>query len=215
MIEWTPAAIPRWAAAAWAVPLSAQLLCGPVIVLLQPQFSTYSLLANVVAAPLVAPVTLLGTAAVPLLVVAPWAATAMIAVAGNFCAGVAGTARMAAGLPGASLPWPEGIFGLATMVFFSAVTLAGVWVAVRPRQVLRMVLALHARTESVLEGAERRLEVFRARPKRVGGVRGLEGAAGHGSLRDCTRISGRNPQWPLPKPHGAKHRRQTSPPGGT
>ncbi|MGM9470690.1 ComEC/Rec2 family competence protein [Pseudarthrobacter sp. YS3] len=162
MVDWTPAVIPRWAAAAWAVPLSAQLLCGPVIVLLQPQFSTYSLLANIVAAPLVAPVTLLGTAAVPLLVVAPWAATAMIAVAGTLCAGVAGTARMAAGLPGASLPWPEGIFGLATMVFFSAVTLAGVWVAVRPRQVLRMVRALHARTVALLDFVERRMH--RRRP---------------------------------------------------
>ncbi|HJW01071.1 MAG TPA: ComEC/Rec2 family competence protein, partial [Arthrobacter sp.] len=50
--------VPRWVAAAVAVPLSAQLLCGPVIVLLQPQFSTYSLLANVLASPLVAPVTL-------------------------------------------------------------------------------------------------------------------------------------------------------------
>ena len=66
MMDWTPPIVPRWAAAALAVPLSAQLLCGPVIVLLQPQFSTYSLLANIVAAPLVAPVTLLGTAAVPL-----------------------------------------------------------------------------------------------------------------------------------------------------
>ncbi|PTT68463.1 ComEC/Rec2 family competence protein [Arthrobacter sp. HMWF013] len=155
MIDWTPAVVPRWAAAAWAVPLSAQLLCGPVIVLLQPQFSTYSLLANILAAPLVAPVTLLGTAAVPLLAVAPWAATMLIAVAGTFSAGVAGTARMSAGLPGASLPWPEGIFGLATMVLFSVLTLAGVWLAVRPRQVLRLVLALHARTEALLELPER------------------------------------------------------------
>ena len=126
MVDLTPAVVPRWAAAAFAVPLSAQLLCGPVIVLLQPQFSTYSLLANVVAAPLVAPVTLLGTAAVPLVVPAPWLATALIAVAGTFSAGVAGTARFAAGLPGASLPWPEGVFGLVTMVLLSVLTLAGV-----------------------------------------------------------------------------------------
>ncbi|HJW00769.1 MAG TPA: ComEC/Rec2 family competence protein, partial [Arthrobacter sp.] len=90
MVDLAPAAVPRWVAAAVAVPLSAQLLCGPVIVLLQPQFSTYSLLANVLASPLVAPVTLLGTAAVPLAVLAPWAATALIAVAGTFCGGVAG-----------------------------------------------------------------------------------------------------------------------------
>jgi competence protein ComEC len=170
MIGWTPAVIPRWAAAAWAVPLSAQLLCGPVIVLLQPQFSTYSLLANLMAAPLVAPVTLLGTAAVPLVVTAPWLATVLIAVAGTFSAGVAGTARVTAGLPGAALPWPEGPFGAATMVLLSMLTFAGVWLAVRPRQVFRWVLALHARTESVLELLERHLGVTLAR-RRVDGDR--------------------------------------------
>ncbi|WP_426226013.1 ComEC/Rec2 family competence protein [Pseudarthrobacter sp. DSP2-3-2b1] len=219
MIDWTPAVVPRWAAAAGAVPLSAQLLCGPVIVLLQPQFSTYSLLANILAAPLVAPVTLLGTAAVPLLVFAPWAATTLIAVAGTFSAGVAGTARMTAGLPGASLPWPEGIFGLATMVLLSVLTLAGVWLAVRPRQVLRMVLALHARTVAMLERVERLLRTTREQPNGQRGpansVRGLEGARGHGRLRYRTKISGRNPPWPRPKAHEPKRSRRTPPPGGT
>ena len=103
-------------AAGAAVPLSAQLMCGPVIVVLQPQFATYSLLANVLAAPLVAPVTILGTAAVPLVPLLPWLATALIGVAGLFAAGVAGIARFMAGLPGAAPPWPEGPFGLLTMV---------------------------------------------------------------------------------------------------
>lgn len=219
MIDWTPAVIPRWAAAAWAVPLSAQLLCGPVIVLLQPQFSTYSLLANILAAPLVAPVTLLGTAAVPLLVVAPWAATTLIAVAGTFSAGVAGTARTAAGLPGASLPWPEGTFGLATMVLLSALTLAGVWLTVRPRQVLRMVLSLHARTVTLLDFAEGLLRPSREYPSGhrgpVNSARGLEGAPGHGTLRYRTKISGRNAPWPRPKAHEPKRSRRTPPPGAT
>ena len=69
LVQWTPRVVPRWAAATLAVPLSAQLLCGPVIVLLQPQFSPYALIANIVASPLVGPVTILGTAAVPLLVI--------------------------------------------------------------------------------------------------------------------------------------------------
>lgn len=161
IMDWTPAIVPRWAAAAVAVPLSAQLLCGPVIVLLQPQFSTYSLLANVVAAPLVAPVTLLGTAAVPLVAWVPWLASVLIAVAGTFSAGVAGTARAAAGLPGASLPWPEGTFGVLTMVLLSGLTLAAVWGAVRPREVLRLVLGLHTRTVSLLESADNRLLALR------------------------------------------------------
>ncbi|QHK19212.1 ComEC/Rec2 family competence protein [Pseudarthrobacter psychrotolerans] len=220
MIDWTPAVIPRWAAAAWAVPLSAQLLCGPVIVLLQPQFSTYSLLANLMAAPLVAPVTLLGTAAVPLVVAAPWLATVLIAVAGTFSAGVAGTARITAGLPGAALPWPEGPFGLLTMVLLSILTFAGVWLTVRPRQVFRGVLALHARTVSVLDLAERHLRTALARsgPDQRGPDRrrpGLVAASHRGRLRHCTRISGRNPPWPQPRPHEPGLRRPTRPPGGT
>jgi competence protein ComEC len=177
LMEWTPAVVPRWVAAAWAVPLSAQLLCGPVIVLLQPQFSTYSLLANMVAAPLVAPVTLLGTAAVPLVLWMPWLATVLIAVAGTFSAGVAGIARTAAGLPGAALPWPEGPFGLLTMVLLSVLTLGGVWAAVRPRQLLRLVLALHARTVFLLDFADRQVQTSRKaatgqrRPGRRRGIR--------------------------------------------
>jgi competence protein ComEC len=224
MMGWTPAIVPRWAAAALAVPLSAQLLCGPVIVLLQPQFSTYSLPANLVAAPLVAPVTLLGTAAVPLVAWVPWLATALIAVAGTFSAGVAGTARTAAGLPGASLPWPEGAFGLLTMLLLSALTLAGVWAAVRPRQILRLVLGLHARTVSRLDAADSRLRALRKpslrrlrSPRTRLGYdgRGLEAGARRGRLRHCTRISGRNPPWPQPQPHEPGQRRRILPPGGT
>jgi competence protein ComEC len=224
MIDWTPPIVPRWAAAALAVPLSAQLLCGPVIVLLQPQFSTYSLLANVVAAPLVAPVTLLGTAAVPLVATMPWLATALIAVAGTFSAGVAGTARTAAGLPGASLPWPEGAFGLLTMVLLSGLTLAAVWGAARPRQVLWLVLGLHARTVSLLDSADKRLQAVRRpllrrlrSPHALAGYgrSGLEAGLRRGRLRHCTKISGRNPSWPLPKPHEPGRRQRMLPPGGT
>jgi competence protein ComEC len=151
IVDLTPAFVPRWVAAACAVPLSAQVLCGPVTVLLQPQFSTYALVANVLVSPLVAPVTLLGTAAVPLVSHLPWAATALIAVAGTFSSGVAGTARFMAGLPGASLPWPEGIFGLLTMAALSMLTLSMVLLALRPRVAGDLVLGLHRRIGRVLE----------------------------------------------------------------
>jgi competence protein ComEC len=132
IMGWFPPSVPRWAAAAVAVPLSAQVLCGPVIVVLQPQFSTYSLLANVFVAPLVAPVTILGTAAVALLPLVPWLAVVLIGVAGFFAGGVAALARFTAGLPGAAPPWPEGVFGLLTMLLFSGVTLLAVWMAAHP-----------------------------------------------------------------------------------
>jgi competence protein ComEC len=232
IMAWIPALIPRWAAAAVAVPLSAQLLCGPVTVVLQPQFSTYSLLANVVASPLVAPVTLLGTAAVPLVVLAPWAGTALVAVAGTFSAGVAATARWTAQLPGAALPWPEGVPGLLTMLLLSVLTFGAVGAVARPRRLLRVVFAAHARTIALIELLERfeLLErcaawalryLYRgptARPP--GGLRrrcsaGLDRAAGHGRLGYSTKISGRKPRWPLHRSVHPVPRRRTAPPGGT
>lgn len=217
LVDWAPPIIPRWLAAAIAVPLSAQLLCGPVIVLLQPQFSTYSLLANVVASPLVAPVTLLGTAAVPLVVPAPWAAAALIAVAGTFSAGVACTARFSAALPGASLPWTEGTFGFLTMALLSAVTVILVRLALRPRHVLRLARGLHHRIEEFLMLVEQHIPGYPdAHPPR--GRHGFVSRVGRGRLGYRTNISRRNAEWPL------RHLRETGrlrptlptrPPGGT
>ncbi|WP_461171484.1 ComEC/Rec2 family competence protein [Arthrobacter sp. Z1-9] len=204
LMAWTPVFIPRWAAAAVAVPLSAQLLCGPVIVVLQPQFSTYSLLANVIASPLVAPVTLLGTAAVPLTVLAPWAGTVLIAVAGAFSGGVAATARFTSQLPGAALPWPEGLPGLLTMLCLSALTFLAFWAAVRPHRLVRFVLVSHGHTVFLIELLERKaaglLQGYgrkpRHRPARRGLPQrgpGLDRAAGHGRLGYSTKLSGRKP----------------------
>jgi competence protein ComEC len=226
IIDWMPGFVPRWAAAAVAVPLSAQLLCGPVIVILQPQFSTYSLLANVVASPLVAPVTLLGTAAVPLVVLAPWAATAFIAVAGTFSAGVAATARFTSQLPGASLPWPEGIHGLLTMLFLSVLTYGTVWACARPRQASGLVMSCHRRLVSLIKALEDRAvpALRRWGFRQSSGMMwkmglepgaGLERGAGRGRLGYSTKLSGRNPRWPLRRSEQPVPRRPMRPPGGT
>lgn len=220
IVDWTPAAVPRWAAAAVAVPLSAQMLCGPVIVLLQPQFSTYALLANVAAALLVAPVTLLGTAAVPLLVAAPWLAVAMIAVAGTFSAGVAATAWFFAKLPGSTLPWPEGAPGLLTMAVLSALTLAVVWAASRPRSVIAFVLRCHRWVVWLLwllerrPGAARRLHCPGSSAKGPF-AGGFAVRRRRGRLKFPTHFSGRNPPWLLRKSAEPALRRRIRRPGGT
>ncbi len=220
IMDWTPAAVPRWAAAAVAVPLSAQMLCGPVIVLLQPQFSTYALLANVAAAPLVAPVTLLGTAAVPLLVAAPWLAVALIAVAGTFSSGVAATAWFFARLPGSTLPWPEGVTGLLTMVVLSALTLAAVWAAARPRSVIALVLRCHRQVVRLLWLLERRPSAagrphFPASSATGPFARGFVVRRRRGRLKFPTHHSGRNPPWLLRKSAEPARRRRIRRPGGT
>ncbi|MET3933976.1 competence protein ComEC [Arthrobacter sp. OAP107] len=201
VMGWFPAGVPRWAAAAVAVPLSAQVLCGPVIVMLQPQFSTYSLLANVLVAPIVAPVTILGTAAVALLPLAPWLATVLIGVAGLFAGVVAAVARFTAGLPGAAPPWPEGVFGLLTMLLFSVVTLFAVWMAAHPARTVKLVFAAHAGVVRILD----RLPEVRLR---------RAGPNDHGRLRVCNLNSGRKYQWPLPS-NDRRRRQLTRRRGGT
>ncbi|WP_251036385.1 ComEC/Rec2 family competence protein [Arthrobacter sp. ISL-28] len=222
IVDWIPDVIPRWAAAGIAVPLSAQLLCGPVVVLLQPQFAAYSLPANILAAPLVAPVTILGTAAVPLVPLLPWLAAVLIGVAGFFAAGVAGVARFVACLPGAAPPWPEGQFGLFTMALLSAMNVLAVWLATHPAQTLGFVLAAHRATAGCLEWLAqltnpRPRSARRAHsdgPARLG-RRGLVQRLGHGRLRVCNPYPGRNQQWPLPSPNDPGRRRPIRPPGGT
>ena len=113
--------IGRPAAYAVAVPVAAQLACGPLLVLLSPALPTTSVLANLLAAPAVAPATLLGLAAT---LTAPWApavAGALAWLAGGATWWIAAVARWCAGLPGALLPWPGELpgalaLGLATVV---------------------------------------------------------------------------------------------------
>ncbi|MCT9867903.1 ComEC/Rec2 family competence protein [Paenarthrobacter aurescens] len=191
--SWIPLWVPRWLAAGIAVPLSAQLLCGPVIVALQPQFTPYALIANVAAGPLVAPVTIVGTIAAPLATVLPWLAVVPIAVAGA-CAGmVAGLARFFAALPGAALPWAEGPIGIMAMVLSSIVTMLVVWMSLHPADVKRLVMGLHGVVIVLLErGARRR----------------------HGRLEACKVTSGRNHLWLLPKTPGPRVPRRTPSVGG-
>ena len=208
IIVWIPEAVPRWLAAAVAVPLSAQLLCGPAIVLLQPQFATYSLLANVAVSPFVAPVTLLGTAAVPLVVMLPWAATVLMVVAGTCAAFIATTARFAAMLPGSALPWPEGVPGLLSMVLLSALSLAALWAVAHPLQVVRKVRNIHARTVALIEVLEVVL-------RRTRDHRSLDPGSGHGRLGYFNKTSERNRRWPLRKSEQPAPRHRIPPPGGT
>ncbi|WP_442545843.1 ComEC/Rec2 family competence protein [Arthrobacter sp. KN11-1C] len=152
--SWAPAWVPSWLASAVAVPLAAQLLCSPVIVALQPQFSSYSLLTNIAVAPFVAPVTILGTIAVPLVPLLPWLAIVPIAVAGASAGIVAAIARFFAGLPGSALPWPEGPTGIATMALWSVATVLLVWLSMHPMWVGSAVLSLHRRLVFLIAAGE-------------------------------------------------------------
>ncbi|HET8958477.1 MAG TPA: ComEC/Rec2 family competence protein, partial [Microcella sp.] len=103
-----------------AVPLAAQLVCQPVLILLQPEIPVLGVVANILAAPAAPIATIVGMVACLLAPVVPWLATAVAAVAWLPSSWIAGVARVTAELPGALLPWPEGALGAALL---AAVTL--------------------------------------------------------------------------------------------
>jgi competence protein ComEC len=103
-----PAAGP--VATAFAVPVAAQAACAPVLLVLTPAVPAYAVLANVAAAPAVAPATVGGLLAA-LLGWWPAAAAWCAQAAGAACWWIAAVARTAAGLPGAQVAWAGGPLG--------------------------------------------------------------------------------------------------------
>jgi len=109
---------------AFAVPVAAQCVCAPVVVLLSPTVSTFAVPANLVADPAVAPATVLGLLAA---LVAPWwpaGASVLAAVAGAACWWIGAVARTAVSLPGAQVAWPAGPRGATLLAVATAAALA-------------------------------------------------------------------------------------------
>ena len=92
-----------------SVTMSAQLLCLPLLVQLQPGLPTYSVVANLLAGPMVAPVTVLGIFAVILTPIAPWLVGPItwLASLGTFL--IESVAIFLAELPIVYFPWVTGL----------------------------------------------------------------------------------------------------------
>lgn len=106
-----------------AIPVAAQLTVAPVMVLLNPWLPTWGVVANVVAAPAVAPASLLGLGAA---CVAPWWSQGghwLAAGAGVFTGWIAGVGTLLGSWPLARAPWPGGSGGAVAL---AAVEVLGV-----------------------------------------------------------------------------------------
>lgn len=132
--NWLPRRLAPFADAL-AIPVAAQAVCGPVIVLLQSSVSVVGVPANLLAAPFVAPTTLAGVATVlcaPFGSVVAWLpahAAAMPALV------IAWIAHLFAGVPGGSLPWPAGAPGAFLLAGLTvAALLSGPWLLERCRR---------------------------------------------------------------------------------
>ncbi|HEX6871707.1 MAG TPA: ComEC/Rec2 family competence protein, partial [Micromonosporaceae bacterium] len=103
--------VPPMIAEALAVPAAAQVLCAPIIAAISGSVSVAAILANLLAAPAVAPATLLGIGAA--LLSALWLdGAAMLAWLASWPARwLVEIAHVGAALPVGSFPWPTGLLG--------------------------------------------------------------------------------------------------------
>jgi len=98
-------------AEALAVPLAAQLVCGPVIAIIAGSVSLVAVPANLLAVPAVPAATVLGVLAAVSAPVSPLVAHGCAQLAGLPCRWLVAVARLGAAAPGASVPWPSGAGG--------------------------------------------------------------------------------------------------------
>lgn len=103
--------LPRWLAAAVALPLVAQAACGPILILVQPSVGAWSVPANLLSEPAAVIATISGLLAALIAPAWPAAATVIAWPALAACSWMAWIAGFFAHLPGAALPWPGGLTG--------------------------------------------------------------------------------------------------------
>jgi competence protein ComEC len=103
--------MPPAVATALSLPIAAQVATAPILVLLTAGVGPYSVIANLLALPFAALVTALGLASVAVTPASPALGTVLAWAAGIAAEPVAWAAHTVADLPGAWIPWPEGIPG--------------------------------------------------------------------------------------------------------
>ena len=115
--------MPTFFAQLTAIPLAAQLACGPLLIALNPHISMWGVVANMLAAPVVAVVTYTGLAATALATLLPSLAQLLVLPALWGCAWLECIAHFFAHLPGAQVNWPGKLSGVCSLTALNA----GIW----------------------------------------------------------------------------------------
>jgi len=108
--------MPSWLALVMAVTISAQIACLPILLVLQPALPVYSVFANLLAEPLVLPITMLGLTACLLSPLLPLLAQGISYLASIPAAVIIFVAQKLSNAPAATITWFSGITGVVLSV---------------------------------------------------------------------------------------------------
>jgi competence protein ComEC len=142
--------LPRPFAAAFALPLAAQLACQPVLILLTPTIPVFGVPANLLAAPAAPVATLLGLGACLLAPVLPPVATILLWLGWIPATWIAAIATTVDRFPQQSLPWLDGPAGAIVLAALTGVLIVAMRSALTGR---RSVAALCVGVLAVATGA--------------------------------------------------------------
>ncbi len=117
---------PKPLADAVSVALAAQLITAPLVAGVSGSVSLVAVIANLLVAPVIPPITLIGTAAAALCPMWPAGAQLLIRFTGPEVWWLGSVARWAAAVPVAALPVPSGFAGVAVVAAASCLV-AAVW----------------------------------------------------------------------------------------
>lgn len=115
--------VPPGIAEALAVPAAAHVVTAPVVAGLSGQVSLVAILTNLLAAPAVAPATVLGVLVAIVAAVHPAAAVLVVHLAGPVVSWLVGVGHQGAAVPGGVVRWPEGIVGALALALIVVVVL--------------------------------------------------------------------------------------------
>jgi competence protein ComEC len=111
--------MPRALALAISIPLSAQVACGPLLILVNPTVPLYGVVANLLAEPAAPLATMAGLAACIALPV-PVLQAGLAALTWLPAAWIAGVATVTSALPAHGLPWLDGLLGAVALALWGA-----------------------------------------------------------------------------------------------
>jgi competence protein ComEC len=114
--------LPLWLAATLSVSLGAQIWCAPFLLQFQGGLPTYSLLANLLVEPIVAPITVLGVVACVLSFFAPSLTAPITWLASVLASYVVWVAHALSALPFSTIWWPAGQVGFGLLIMLAVAT---------------------------------------------------------------------------------------------